>query len=133
MPKWGIYDILLTILVVVVIICTLAQVATTGSPITGSQVITLEAGPDGVWIGSAQVVSVQLRADTQVNLIYDTWRLDGVTIYRQWDLSISKEWQPTRWMPLSATLGTRWRPPLDHANSYGGSGPWVYGIVQLTF
>jgi hypothetical protein len=126
--KWGV-----AILILVIVLCTFAQGVQTGSPITGSQVITLEAGPDGVWLGQAYAFGLRLRADTHVNLIYDTWRLDGVTAYRQWDLSISKEWTPTRWMPLSATLGTRWRPPLDDVHSYGGSGPWAYLTIQTYF
>lgn len=133
MCRRDVYAALLTIMIVVVIICTIAQIAWAAAPLTGSQVLTLEAGPDGVWLGQAYAFGLRLRADTQINLIYDTWRLDGVTAYKQWDLSVSREWQPTKWMPMSATLGTRWRPPLDTANSYGGSGPWVYGIVQLSF
>jgi hypothetical protein len=126
--KWGI-----VLLVLVIVLCTFAQGVQTGSPITGSQVLTLEAGPDGVWLGQAYAFGVRLRADTHVNLIYDTWRLDGVTAYRQWDLSIAKAWAPIKQLPISVTLGTRWRPPLDTANSYCGSGPWVYGMIQLGF
>lgn len=133
MSKWGIDDILLTILVVLVVICTFAQLASTGSPLSGSQVVTLEAGPDGVWVGQAYVLSLQLWSDTQINIVYDTWRLDGVMAYKQWDMSISREWLPIRWLPMSATIGTRWRPPLDTVKSYGGTGPWVYGILQLGF
>lgn len=131
--KRDVYDILLTLLVVLIVVCAFAQVTSTSPPLTGSQVLTLEAGPDGVWLGQAYAFGVRLRADTHINIVYDTWRLDGALAYRQWDLSISREWQPTRWMPLSATVGTRWRPPLEDGRSYGGSGPWVYGILQLAF
>jgi hypothetical protein len=128
-----IYHVVTCLLIVVIAICCWAQVASTGPPLTGSQVITLEAGPDGVWLGHASVFALQLRSDTHIDIVYDTWRLDGVTAYRQWDLSISREWLPIRWLPMSATIGTRWRPPLDTVKSYGGTGPWVYGILQLGF
>lgn len=107
----------------------LGAAAARAAPLTSSQVITLEHGPDGLWLSQAWVIEWQVRPDVRLAAIYDTWRgsSDGVgwtSPHRQMDMSAT--WGPEGWgkRPLALTVGRRWR--LE-----GDGGPWVYGMVAL--
>lgn len=99
-----------------------------GAPLTSSQTITLEHGPDGLWLSQAWVMEWQARPQWRAAVIYDTWRqsVDGLgwtAPYRQMDAGVTWEPRAVR-KPLAVTVGRRWR--LD-----GRAGPWVYGILTI--
>lgn len=101
------------------------------SPLTGSQVITLEHGPDGTWLSQAWIVELQARPDTRLAVVYDTWKHNGgdwALAYRQWDVSAT--YQRMAMIPWSITTGLRWRTGVTE-HLLGGSGPWVYGTLVV--
>lgn len=112
---------------------TAAGLAANASPLTASQVITLEHGPDGTWLSQAWIIELQARPDTRLAVVYDTWRhsqgdSDMDLAYRQWDVSAT--YQRMAMIPWSITTGLRWRTGVTE-HSLGGSGPWVYGTLVV--
>lgn len=101
-------------------------------PLTSSQTITLEHGPDGIWLSQAWVVEWQAGPEWRAAVIYDTWRRsqDGPAWqepYRQMDVSVTWEAEAPGPLPMAVTVGRRWR--LDGG---GGQGPaWMYGMVTV--
>jgi hypothetical protein len=101
-------------------------------PLTGSQVITLEHGPDGLWLSQAWVLELQAGPEWRAAVIYDTWRrsVDGLgwtMPYRQIDVNLT--WEPREASrPVAVTAGRRWR--LQDGGTEG-EGPWVYGILTI--
>lgn len=127
--------VLLGLLLVCLAAVLTAAMSAQGAPITGSQVITLERGPDGLWLSQAWAVEWQARPDLRLALIYDTWRhtpgaTDLTLAYRQWDVSATYERVPSRGLPWSVTAGVRWRTGIT-GRTYGGAGPWKYVMVSV--
>lgn len=122
-------------LVVALFLCLLIAPAWAGDwPITGSQVITLERGPDGLWLSQAWVVEWQARADLRLAVIYDTWRhtpgaTDLTLAYRQWDVSATYGCTAIG-VPWSVTAGVRWRTGITDG-TLGGTDPWKYVMVTV--
>jgi hypothetical protein len=115
-------------LVVALLCLLLAYPVRAAWPLTSSQTITLEHGPDGLWLSQAWVIELQIRQDVRLAAIYDLWHRseDGVgwTVpCRQMDVSATWEGE-RRGKPLALTVGRRWR--LE-----GDGGPWVYGMATV--
>lgn len=122
-------------LVVALICLLLIGVGWAQSPLTASQVITLEHGPDGTWLSQAWIVELQARPDTRLAVVYDLWQhspdaRDWALAYRQWDISGTWQRAPATGWPLSITVGSRWRVG-DTGGSLGGAGPWTYATVVV--
>ncbi len=122
---------LLGLLVLVCLAAVLAAATVAhGAPITSSQTITLEHGPDGLWLTQAIVFEWQAHPEWRPAAIYDVWRRsdDGALWHaatRQVDVSITWEPQAAK-KPLTITAGRRWHLGQD------GQGPaWVYGTVSI--
>lgn len=135
--KRDIYDVLLMVLVVVIIVCTFAQVAMTESPLAGSHVLTLERGPDGLWINQAWILELHVRPEAYVTLVYDVAKIskalpDWDLIHRQWDLSATYQRLAFDRLSWGITIGRRWSGE-DTGSSLGGAGPWVYGVLMIGF
>jgi hypothetical protein len=117
-------------LVVALLCLLLAYPVRAAWPLTSSQTITLEHGPDGLWLSQAWVIELQIRQDVRLAAIYDLWHRseDGVgwTVpCHQMDVSVTWEPQVAK-KPLALTAGRRWH--LGH----DGQGPaWVYGTLSI--
>jgi hypothetical protein len=119
--------LLLVCLLTVLVVVTQAR----GAPITSSQTITLEHGPDGVWLSQAWVMEWQAGREWRASVIYDTWRrsVDGADWslpYRQMDVSLTWEPEAPGVLPMALTVGRRWRLQDE------GQGPaWLYGTATI--
>jgi|LSQX01.1.fsa_nt_gb hypothetical protein len=113
-----------------VLVCLAAVTSAQGAPITSSQTITLEHGPDGLWLAQAIAFEWQAYPEWRTAVIYDTWwrspdGTDWSLPYRQIDVSLTWESQVAK-KPLAITAGRRWHFGQD------SQGPaWVYGTVSI--
>jgi hypothetical protein len=118
-PKIDVYDVLLTMLVVVMIVCTFAQIAATESPLTGSYVLTVDYGSAGLWLNQAWIIELRIRPVMYATLIYDIAKQPAVeTPSCKWDISVTYERVALDRFPMAVTVGRRW----PEARSLGGSG-----------
>jgi hypothetical protein len=108
-----------------VLICLAAVTSARGAPITSSQTITLEHGPDGWCTIQTIAFEWQVLAEWRPVLLYDVWWGNKPSATRQLDVNITWEPQATR-KPLAITAGRRW-----HLGESGQGPAWVYGTVSI--